>query len=334
MGAYSCLAALGGSTYEASAVIGAESLELNLGTRTEQISFADILDWRLIRYHLFLETTDGTVELSQLGFKTEDFFNNLWLAYNQRSMASLFAEGNAALHSEGDYHYIEAETERKSIAKLELFPDCLCILPHDDGARRVPLCFVEDLQRLNFSLNIRLDTGEQYCIARLGRDTEPFFGKLTDLCGKTKAAWLQAHAELEQTLERRLGEQADRLAALRQTGQTIVSGLFSPQAEQFWYGAIGGGRAAIELCTGDQTAIYLYRYTVSDAEFLAGLRHAMEAVGTHRELIFLEESQLQQNPLYRMSVARSRHVRFLRSCSAGRIIHSGTWQTQLQNFFA
>lgn len=40
----------------------------------------------------------------------------------------------------------------------------------------------------------------------------------------------------------------------------------------------------------------------------------MEAVGSHRELIFISDEQLNEKPLYRMAVHRSQAVRFLRSC--------------------
>ena len=58
----------------------------------------------------------------------------------------------------------------------------------------------------------------------------------------------------------------------------------------------------------------------------------MEAMGTHREIIFMTQEQLSEKPLCRMSVARSEAVRFLRSKTAGRLIHNATHEQRLKDF--
>ena len=97
--------------------------------------------------------------------------------------------------------------------------------------------------------------------------------------------------------------------------------------------AFGSSRCAVELFTGEQAATYLYHYQDRQA-FLFRLEMAMEAVGTHREIIFLDEEQLADKPLYRMALHRSPAVRFLRSCSAGRIIHTAAHAQKLAEFLS
>jgi hypothetical protein len=136
--------------------------------------------------------------------------------------------------SEGDYSYTEPQVQRSSIAKLELYSDCLCIVPHDAGARRVALCFAEPPVREGFALTIPLDTGEVYGIARLGSDTDSFFTKLVDARDESVASWHAAQRALEDNLPVRLGEAAEAHKAFRSLNADVTCGLFSADEEAFW----------------------------------------------------------------------------------------------------
>jgi hypothetical protein len=86
----------------------------------------------------------------------------------------------------------------------------------------------------------------------------------------------------------------------------------------------------VELVTPEQTATYLYAYDTGDRVFEYSLRHAMESVGLHREVIFVD---LSDKPLYQMTVERSYHLRFLRNHNVKRIIHNAAWDKNLSDFF-
>ncbi len=58
----------------------------------------------------------------------------------------------------------------------------------------------------------------------------------------------------------------------------------------------------------------------------------MEAMGSYRKIIAMEEEQLKKKPLYRMAVDRAASVRFLRAFSAGRLIHTQNWQKKMEDF--
>lgn len=338
-GLYRCTVEADGSSYEANASIEKECLVL-VGERGQrrEISFADVMDLRLLNYRVQVYLRAGAVVLSKLGYQTESFFERLWDAYAGRSVRALFVEGDEIMACEGDYAYTELDRQAASIARLALYPDCLCIVPHDVGARRVPLCFASEPLREGFALSLRVDTGECYRIARLGRDTEPFFQGLVEGRARTVARWQAAHHALARELERRLGDAAGSYEAFGSLGGKVAVGLFSADEQNedapFWFAAARGGHAAVELVCDEAAATYLYRYDVSDEAFVLRLRHAMEAVKTNRRIIYLGEDELEEKTLYRMAVDRSPHVRFLRSCNAGRIIHTGDWRRRLESFFS
>ncbi|MBO4453692.1 MAG: hypothetical protein J5761_01400 [Paludibacteraceae bacterium] len=330
-GTYNCRVNADTLSGEALCAIGQEELQFRADNRTFTVNYADVKDLRLLNYHLFIETSGGKVEVSHLGLQTEDFFEKLWEAYNARCLDALFVEDEPIFTREGDYAYTEQGEERHGIAKISLHSDCLCLLPHNNGARRIPLCFTQEPEAEPFKISLRLDTGEQYRISRIGRDTEAVFGKMSAARTKVIRKWKAAHDELSAQLSERLGERADEYRQMETVGCQMVCGLYSLDDTGFWFAGIKEGKAAVELVTKEQTATYLYTFNTSDTGFEHALRHAMESAGMHREVIFTD---IADKPLYRMTVERSRALRFLRAHNAGRIIHSGGWSERLREFIS
>ena len=319
---------------DAKASISEDALELYVGKRCLPILYSTITDVRLVNYHLHVLLKHGEVVLSQLGYQTEEFFEKLWQAFAKKSLESLFVEDAPLIACEGDYAFCESDVQKKSIAKLELHEDCLCIVPHDICARRVPLCFSALPVRDSFILSLELDTKESYRVSRLGKTTDPFFDALIKGRNRSVAAWESAYKRLVANLDERLGEARTNYKSFTNLGYDVIVGLFSAEDEAFWFAAVGSDRAAVELVCEEQTATYLYRFEGGKERFILSLRHAMEAVKRHRRLIFISDEELAKEPLFVMAQDRSSHVRFLRACNVGRIIHTAAWETKLKEFFA
>mgnify|MGYP007088119547 CR=1 FL=1 len=318
-------------TGEAVVHIDKDKLDFQTENGAFLLDYANIRSFLLNNYHFFLDTPDGKVELSQMGHDTEGFYQQLWLAYNSRSRESLFVETAPLLEAEGEYNYTDDGGNAKGIAKLCLYPTCVCIMPPDRGARRIPLCFVDDLTLDNYTIQITLDTGERYDLIRMGRDTIPFFENLGKFRKEAQQQWQAAQASLQADLENRLGEALERYHFLQDIcgKDQLISGLFAADGSEFWVAAVSNGSAAVELITGEKSATYIYRFSCGTETFEKRLRHAMEAMGLHREIIFMAEDALKANPLYAMAAVRNAHLRFLRSCMAGRVIHTESWREKV-----
>ena len=331
---YDCVAHIGEAQAEAKAEIGEDRIVVTGGVKADLL-FADILDMRLLNYTLILTMKEGEARLSKMGYDTEDFFEQLWLAFTKESKKSLFVTGDAEIFVEGDYTLEEEGVAKKGIAKLALHKDCICMIPHNITGRRIPLCFSCAPEREDFKVEISLDTREKYGFGRLGHHTEPFFERLNKNRAVTVKQWTEAHVRLENELESRMGGAADRLLILKDTGANVVSGLFSPDDEEnFWIAAVRDDRAAVELMTDEDTATYLYRFDIGADVFVSRLRHAMEAVKKNRRMIYISDEELHENLQYRMAADRSSHVRFLRECTDGRVIHTGGWESKIREFFS
>lgn len=330
-GDYNCTIASPVYIGEAIVHIGKEGLDFQTGKGAFPLDYSNVRSFCLKAWHFFLDTPAGTFQLSHMGHDTEGFYEELWMAYNSRSRESLFIEGEPFMNAEGEYRYTDDGGRAKGTAKLCLYPTCVCIMPADSGARRIPLCFVQDLTLDGYTIRIMLDTEENYEMIRLGHDTKPFFENLGKFRKEAQTQWKAAHAALESNLDNRLGEALGRYNFLQDIcgKEHVISGLFSPEGSEFWIAAFGNGVAAVELIIEEKSATYLYRFTGDAKVFEKRLRHAMEAMGVHREIIFMEEDALNGNPLYSMGVERNAHLRFLRSCMTGRVIHTESWEKRI-----
>ena len=276
------------------------------------LDYADFDRIRPLNHRVFIDLTGGqTTEISMLGFSYDGFLEELTKCFCDRSMEALFAEEEAIMRCEGEYA-LPCEQGRGTVI---LLPDAICILPMTARAIRIPLCFARELTLDGYVLRITMLSGVQYAVARMGYDTMPFAER--------------AQKAMELTKKKR----SQAIAKLKTVPPYTRCGLFrTEQPELYWTAALGRGCCAIELFTGDDAATYLYRFTEPQEVFLRNLDEAMEAVGVHREIIFLDDQKLSEKPLYRMAVARSEAVRYLRSRSAGRLIHNATHDQRLNEF--
>ena len=283
---------------------------LQLGSRF--LDFADVAALRPINHRVLIDTLAGEqLEISMLGFSFDGFWEELTKLFGKRSLEALFVEESQIMRCEGEFA-LPGESGRGVIA---LYPDAVCVLPQSCGALRIPLCYTQDIRLDSYTLCIAMRGGQEYRVGKMGYDTRPFAERAINAAERTKK------------------KRASALAAVPLAEPFTEKGLFRTEQEgQYWNAAFGRGVCAVEFFTGEDAATYLYRFSGSRALFLAKLEEAMEAVGTHRELIYLSEEQVSEKPLYRMAVKRSEAVRFLRERSNGRLIHSAQHAQRLAEY--
>ena len=301
-----------GCAFGQDAELSIEKEGLRLGKRF--LDYADFARIRPINHRVYIDTLAGEqIEVSMLGFSYDGFLEELTDCFSQRCMEALFAEETPIMRCEGEYQ-LPDESGRGVVM---LLPDAICILPATERAIRIPLCFTQQLQPDGYLLHIRMLSGRSYTVGRMGYDTMPFAERAQKAMDATKKKRLQA------------------IAALKAEPPYTVCGIFrTEQPELYWTAAFGTGCCAVELYTGDDAATYLYRFTEPRELFEQNLNEAMEAVGVHREIIFLPPEKLAEKPLYRMAVARSEAVRYLRSKSDGRLIHNAAHDQKLKEYLS
>jgi len=123
------------------------------------ISYAEINSYVVMNYAVIIRTGTTTYIISQLGNSLETFYLEMCDAYNTKVRQALFVQGAPYVHTEGEYRYCEDGQQNQGTAQIELYGDCIVILPSNDDGRRVPLCFISAVERKAFELTLRLLTG-------------------------------------------------------------------------------------------------------------------------------------------------------------------------------
>ncbi len=283
---------------------------LRIGSRF--LDYADVAALRPVNHRVQIGTREGgEVEISMLGFSFDGFWEELTDCYAQRSLEALFVEETQLMRCEGEYE-LPGERGRGVIA---LYPDAVCILPPSCRAVRIPLCFTRRIELDGYQLRIESRSGAVWTVGKMGYDTKPFAERAVQCAERVKK------------------QRAAALSAFPLQAPFTEKGMFrTKQADVYWNAAFGRGVCALEFFAEEDAATYLYRFSEPRETFLAGLEEAAEAVGVHRELIYLPEEKIAEKPLYRMAVERSEAVRFLRARSDGRLIHSAKHAQRLAEF--
>ena len=164
------------------------------------IAYADICAFAMRNYTIHIAAETGIFTFARLGSLNETFFDELYTAYNKKVRKALFVEGTPLFHTQGNYRYAEYEKTAEGTALIEIYENCVLILPPDDGARRIPLCFTCRLDKADFGVSLEQDTGERYTFSRLGHDAAAFFECLEKRLHILRENSINAVREIDGTL--------------------------------------------------------------------------------------------------------------------------------------
>lgn len=136
------------------------------------IPYGRICAFTFENYRLTLHSSDGPVVFTRMGQAAEWLYDKLFQAYNDAVLRSLLVEGEHQFEAAGRFRMEEGREFREEQGLVRLYPDCLCLLPPNENARRIPLCFLTGMEKGDFSRTLRLSTGESYTLSHMGRELE------------------------------------------------------------------------------------------------------------------------------------------------------------------
>jgi hypothetical protein len=139
------------------------------------LPFSSIDAFNVQNYRLLINAETSSVQVSRMGRDTDVLYDKLWEAYNARTLKAFFIEGAPMFVSSGEYRYEDEAGKSVGMAKIQLYENCLCILPPSSAGRRIPLCFMAPPELVAFSIRMKLDTGETYEVIRLGDHTKRLY---------------------------------------------------------------------------------------------------------------------------------------------------------------
>jgi len=160
-------------TGAAKVMVNAEALAVVGLLDAAEIGYADMTAIELRDYAVTVKTPGGNWVFSRMGQGCQPFHDALLACYNDAVLEALFAAGTPLVTANGAYDALELGLRRGGHAPVRLYENCLCLLPPDVGARRVPLCFVSGMEAKDYALRLTLSSGEQYTMEKMGYDFAP-----------------------------------------------------------------------------------------------------------------------------------------------------------------
>ena len=152
----------------------------------------------------------------------------------------------------------------QGFAPIYVYEDSLVNLPPDLGARRVPLCFVAGMEKGDYSLTLRLDTGDSYTYSKLGYETEPFANAIEKNIRAIREKTITRLKEIDPSLEPLL---ASKITKLMPMGAAASLGQLTAIAPSF--------AAALEAkiaSTRASDSFNVFKELSSSANIYVGLR--------------------------------------------------------------
>lgn len=251
--------------------VGEGSLAVTAPLDAADIPYADITALELADYAVVLKTGDGDYTFSRMGSWCRPFFDALAEAYNNKVLQALFVADRPLLKTSGQYRYEEDGAAHTGAATIQLHQNCVCVLPPNLGARRIPLCFLSAFEKGDYDVGLGLQAGERYTFSKLGYDGRPF----TDGIEKQLHAIREKALDTVRAVDPSLGAaQAAAVARLMPEGVAAPMGRLYAAAPSFVAAIeakIGGSRAAEsyrifgELCDPAQIHIGFWKNTARDA---------------------------------------------------------------------
>jgi hypothetical protein len=190
-------------TGEVTLKIGENALSVSALFASAEISFAEISELALSDYVVTVRSDGGDYAFSRMGNWCQPFYDALCESYSAAVLRALFVSGEPIV------------TAACAEGPVRVFDNCVVTLPPSLGARRVPLCFVTGMEKRDYAVTLRTDTGESVAYIKLGYDYEPFAAALETQIRALRERTLAAVRELDTSLS---ASQASQLASLMPEG--------------------------------------------------------------------------------------------------------------------
>ncbi|MDR0293677.1 MAG: zinc ribbon domain-containing protein [Oscillospiraceae bacterium] len=210
--------------------IGDNALTVTALFDAAEITFAGVNALTLTDHTVTVKADSGDIVFTRMGSWCQPFYDELCDAYNKAVLRSLFISGKPLVTAKGETFYTEKGAKGGASAAIHVYENNVTALPPDLSARRVPLCFVTGIDKDNYKLTLRLDTGESYAYTKLGYDTAPFADAVEKQIRKLREESLAAVKEIDPTLT---AAQASQLARLMPQGAAASIGRLAEIAPSF-----------------------------------------------------------------------------------------------------
>ena len=197
-----------GASGEGSVTLLPEGLIWDGGFGRDALALAEAEELDFRDSAVTVVTSRGPARFSRLGGQGQWFYRELLDAYDQMVKKAFGLRRQPEQVFTGRLGGSEGHS--RDGVSIELFPDCLCLLPGNAMGRCLPYGCIASLKREGFALELKMRTGESYVLSMLGLELEPL--------EKQIASRLKARRDGDGELIRALGADLPFAEAVRASG--------------------------------------------------------------------------------------------------------------------
>jgi hypothetical protein len=116
------------------------------------------------------------VTMTQLGYEYENFLKNLYRLRGELLLRyMLMDEGCIATDIEANYQYVDPNARRQEGAcEARVYESAVVVLPEKADPIRIPLCYLRNSQRDEYTYSLSADVGEVLTLSQMGEKTDFF----------------------------------------------------------------------------------------------------------------------------------------------------------------
>lgn len=181
---------------DARVTVGAEGLVVSTFFDQMTISYANVSFIAFEDYRVSVGSSFGIMTLTRMGRNAEWLHEKMWSAYNDAVLQALGVSGACLLEARGHFEASEWGHEFGGPCSVRLYEDCVCLLPPNRNARRIPLCFLSGMGGDEYELELSLSTGERYIVRRMGANLDNLKRRLTERVRALRELTSSWHREL------------------------------------------------------------------------------------------------------------------------------------------
>jgi len=182
---------------------------------------------------LFL-TSKEKLNLWGLGYQYEDFLFQLYKLRNELILKYLLMEESLVQAGFGaQYTQLDSNGQANQIGNCEirLYESALVVLPQKSEPIRLPYCYINNLNKLDYKLTITTEYLEKIELTRLGQNFDPFSKALSDAINKMI---LRTQQNIKELIPEATPIAINKLATLMKDGRAAKRKEIEQQSADFW----------------------------------------------------------------------------------------------------
>ena len=197
-------------------------------------SYSDIIGISEGDYRISIFLSSGSVTLTELGYKYEDFLINLYRLRGELLVRYMLMDEKLRESGvEASFVYFDhlGGEAQKGTCELRLYDTAMIVLPQKGEPLRVPYSYVSAFKGEDYSFELRTELEERFLLSQMGEKfdffVKGFSGMMNEISGRVQSLVREILPQLDPI-------KARKLAYMIREGRASKKEELDPVSEEFW----------------------------------------------------------------------------------------------------